>query len=150
MKVLIDTSVVVAALIPGHVHSGIAAPFLKAAQAGRFDLVFSAHSLAETYAVLTRYPIRPPISPAVAWNLVENNVVNYAQLVTLSPGDYRDVVEQQSQQDLPGGLIYDAVIAKAAELANVDYVATFNVGHFQRVWPARAGQIQAPDTIPIT
>lgn len=149
MRVLIDTSVVVAASIPGHPHNGTAAPFVKAAQSGKFEFVFSAHSLAEVFAVLTRYPIRPRVSPQAAWNLIEADVLRYAQVVALSADDYRDVIESQARQNLPGGLVYDAVIAKAAELANVDYLATYNVAHFHRVWPGKAGQILSPDLIPI-
>ena len=149
MRVLIDTSVLVAALIPGHPHNGTAAPFVKAAQSGNFEFVFSAHSLAEVFAVLTRYPITPRIAPRAAWNLIEADVLKYARVVALSADDYRDIVESQARQNLPGGLIYDAVIARAAELANVDYLATYNLAHFHRVWPSKAGQILRPDSIPI-
>lgn len=75
--------------------------------------------------------------------------MKYARVVALSADDYRDIVESQARQNLPGGLIYDAVIAKAAELAKVDYLATYNVAHFHRVWPGKPGQILLPDLIPI-
>lgn len=149
MRVLIDTSVVIAALVRGHVHGAIAVPFLNAAHGRRFEFVFSGHSLAEVFAVLSSYPIRPPIAPAVAQNLIEANVLKYAHIVTLSVADYREVIENQARQNLPGGLVYDAVIAKAAELGGADYLATFNLAHFRRVWPSRAGQVLTPDLIPI-
>jgi hypothetical protein len=36
-------------------------------------------------------------------------------------------------------VIYDAIIAKIADTAQVDRLITVNVAHFQRVWPAGGG-----------
>jgi len=47
--------------------------------------------------------------------------------------------------ELPGSVsVYDAVIAKAAELANVDRLITINEAHFLHVWPAGTGRIASP------
>lgn len=55
MKVLLDTSVVVAALLPGYASHAIAATWLSRANARAFEFLCSGHSLAEVYAVRT-YP----------------------------------------------------------------------------------------------
>jgi hypothetical protein len=44
-------------------------------------------------------------------------------------------------------VVYDAIIAKAAETAGVDYLLTLNVTHFQRVWQAGAARVVSPQTL---
>jgi len=57
MKVLADTSVLVAAHLPAHTAFPVASSWLNRAKLGAFELVVSAHTLAETYSVLTRLPL---------------------------------------------------------------------------------------------
>ena len=54
MRALLDTSTLIAAMLPDHVHHAHALPWLAQAKAGAFEFVCSGHSLAEIYAVLTR------------------------------------------------------------------------------------------------
>jgi predicted nucleic acid-binding protein len=63
MKALLDTSTLIAAMLPDHVHHAHALAWLSRAKSGAFEFVGSAHSLAEIYAVLTRLPRTPPIGP---------------------------------------------------------------------------------------
>lgn len=64
MKVLFDTSVLVAALIVSHPKHSVCFPRLKAAESKQIKGVLSTHSLAETYSVMTRLPIQPHIPPS--------------------------------------------------------------------------------------
>ena len=66
MKVLLDSSTLIAAMLPDHVHHGAAQPWLSQAKLATFEFVVSGHSLAEIYAVFTRLPRNPPISPGDA------------------------------------------------------------------------------------
>jgi len=45
---------------------------------------------------------------------------------------------------LSGGIIYDALIAKAAQKHSVDRVLTFNTEDFKRVWPEGENYIAIP------
>jgi hypothetical protein len=117
------------------------------AKQGTYQFLTSAHSLAETYSVLTRLPVKPRITPAAAWQFIEQNVVSCATLVALSGDDYRVVIEHVSRLGLAGGVVHDAVIAKASELAAADYLMTFNVAHFRTVWPSAASRIHSPATM---
>jgi predicted nucleic acid-binding protein len=146
MKVLLDTSVLIAAMIPDHSSHESSHHWLSRAKHRAFTFVVSGHSLAKTFAVLTRLPADPPITPQVAWNLIEENIVSYAEIQTLITDDYLNVVEDLVRYDLSGGIIYDAIIAKAAQLAKVDRLLTLNVDHFRRVWPEEAGRIVSPET----
>ena len=143
MKVLLDTSVLVSAMLSDHVQHAHSQPWLVQANAGAFDAVVSGHSLAELYAVLTRLPRTPRITPVEALQLIQANVASRT-VVTLSAHDYVKLIEELAQHGVAGGAVYDAVIAKAAELADVDLLLTLNVGHFQRVWPSGASRVVSP------
>ncbi|MCI0420052.1 MAG: PIN domain-containing protein [Acidobacteria bacterium] len=144
MRVLFDTSVIVAGLLSGHGRHADAHPWLSRANARSIEMLVSGHSLAEVYAVLTRLPAQPRITAEMAWQLVLENIIKCAELVTLSGADYRALVEDLSLQGMAGGVVYDAVIARAASLAQADYLLTFNVHHFQRLWPEGAGRVVHP------
>ncbi len=149
MKILLDTSVVVAALLPGHQSHQTAVPWLSRAKSGAFEFIFSAHSLAELYAVLTRIPISPSISPQVAGKLIQENIVPAAALVAIHADDYLALLKGLIEKGLTGGAVYDAVIAAAARRAEVDMLVTLNVGHFQRVWPEGSARIVSPTAVPV-
>lgn len=81
---------------------------------------------------MTRLPRSPRITPAEALQLIQENVAS-PTVVTLSAQDYGRLIEELAQLGVTGGAVYDAVIAKAAELSGVDLLLTLNVNHFQRV-----------------
>lgn len=80
MRALLDTSTLIAAMLPDHVHHTYAFPWLARAKAGAFEFVCSGHSLAELYAVLTRLKRTPPIRPDEAWDLIRENVTAHARV----------------------------------------------------------------------
>lgn len=147
MRVLLDTSVMIAALLPGHPSHVVAAKWLSRAKAGAFEFLFSAHSLAKLYAVLTRIPVSPPISPEAAGRLIQEDIVSAAKILALSADEYVAMVDGLIDKSVTGGAVYDAVIAKVAEGAKADLLVTFNVGHFQRVWPEQAARIVSPTAV---
>ena len=146
MKVLLDTSVILSAILSDHIHHHQSQPWLARAKAGAFDAVVSAHSLAELYAVLTRLPRTPRITPAEALQLIQENVAPHT-LVALSASDYVNLIEDLANAGVSGGAVYDGVIAQAAQLAKVDLLLTLNVPHFQRVWAAGANKVDSPAAI---
>ncbi len=146
MRVLLDSSTLIAAMLPDHPHHAQAHRWLAQAKAEAFDFIVSGHSIAELYAVLTRLPRKPRIGPAAALRLIQENVTSHATVATLSGDDYISLVESLSQAGISGGAVYDAVIAKAAESARVDHLITLNASHFARVWPAGADRIRSPET----
>lgn len=144
MKILFDTSILVAAIVEPHPLHASAFRWLKRARAKEFDLLIAGHTLAEPYAVLTTLPIRPKITPAIAGHLIHNDVETLAKTVSLSPSEYSSVVKRMVDLGLSGGVIYDAVIVKAANKSGADHVLTFNVDDFTRVWPEGADRLIAP------
>lgn len=141
---LFDTSVLVAALLGSHPSHAQAISWLKRAKSGEFELLVSTHTLAELYSVLSSLPVKPRIDPATAWRLIQENVEATAQLVSLTPEDYSHTIQRVADMGISGGVIYDAIIARAAEKADADQLLTLNRSHFERVWPAGRSRISAP------
>lgn len=144
MKTLFDTSIIVAALIESHPAHERAFPWFKQARAKEFDLVVASHTLAELYAVLSSLPIKPRISPAVAWRLIYENIGTMAKIVSLSPAEYSSTIKRMSELGLAGGIIYDALIAKVAQESKVERLLTLNIEHFRLVWPDGGKILSSP------
>lgn len=144
MKVFLDTSVLVAALVHRHPNHQQAFPILDAVVARELEAYLSTHSLAEAYAVLTRLPLRPSIHPSEARLLLERNVLEQSHLVELDGEDYRTVLASAADNGWRGGVVYDALLLQAATKVNIDRIYTFNVSDFQRLAPQLSEKICSP------
>jgi predicted nucleic acid-binding protein len=143
VKVLFDTSVLVAALIVSHPQHTICFPRLKAAESKQVEGFISTHTLAETYSVITRLPVQPRIAPAQAQSLV-TDISQQLNSVTLISDDYLAAIAKMAALNLPGGGIFDALIAQAALKANVEILLTLNPNHFTRLGEAIGNLVQVP------
>ncbi len=144
MKILFDTSVLVAALVEPHPQHSRALSWLKKAKEQEFELAVSSHTLTELYAVLSTLPVSPRITPGLAWRLIHESIVPLASVVSLSSSDYLGTIKRMSDHGLSGGSVYDALIAKAAQKSEADRILTLNVTDFKRVWPEGTTRIAAP------
>lgn len=144
MKVLLDTSILVAALVRAHPRHPEARRWLARALTGELELVLAGHTLAELHATLTTLPVRPRISPETAGRLRDDSLPGTTEIVALSADDYRAVVRRGAELGLAGGVIYDALIARAADNAGVDRLVTLNEPHFRRAWPEGESRITGP------
>jgi predicted nucleic acid-binding protein len=145
VRVFFDTSVLVAAMAATHPAHARALPRLQLVKVGAdTGVVVAAHSLAELYAILTRLPLQPRISPTVAQQLIEQNVLAACEVVALSEAEYAALVAHLAATGIAGGATYDALILHTAAKAGVDRVLTLNVKDFRRVYPTLAGQIVEP------
>jgi len=144
MKVFFDTSVLVAAIVEAHPMHPHAFPWLVRAKSKEFDMAVAAHTLAEVYAVLTTLPLIPRITPGAARRLIHDNIETTAKIISLSWQDYVSVIKNLSDSELPGGIIYEGLIIKAAQKADVKKILTFNVNDFKRVWPEGESRFVVP------
>lgn len=144
MRILLDTSVLVAAMVEAHPAHDRALLWMSRVARGSDVGLVAAHSLAEVYAVLTTLPVNPPISPANAMQLIQHNLINTFEIIVLSAQDYSNLLESLSSLGIIGGATYDALILRAAENANVDQVVTLNEKDFRRVNPKLADRIVSP------
>ncbi len=140
MNVLFDTSVVVAAVLPQHPSHYPCFIHLQAAKLAQLTGYLSTHSL---YSVLTRMPSQPRISPQDAKRLIENNL-KYLEAVVLDRADYQAAITQMTALNLPGGGIFDALIAQAALKVSAERLLTLNPKHFTRLGTELAQIVYVP------
>lgn len=144
MKILLDTSVLVAAMVEAHPAHERGKAWFNRVTSGTDKGVVAARSLAELYSILTTLPVTPPISASDAKQLIQKNVAEKLESVSLSSEDYLQVVDQLAELGIVGGATYDALILRAAENAKVDRVVTLNEKDFRRVNPKLADKVVAP------
>jgi predicted nucleic acid-binding protein len=135
MKVFLDASVLVAAVIQKHAAHERAFAVLERVQEGRDEGFVSAHGLAEFYATLTKLP--PPFrhSPEQALLSLEENVLKHFKISSLTGSDYSALIHEAALAGIQGGTIYDAVLLKSASKAAVDQVCTLHLKHFEALPP---------------
>ena len=123
---LLDTSAVVAALMPAHSQHAWARPHF-----GMKGASVCAHTLAELYAVLTASP-QFRVFPVVAARTVEA-LATRLKVVPLEPDLYLRSTRRLAKLGLSGGTIYDALIAEAALQSEAGQLVTLNARHFVRL-----------------
>lgn len=144
MKALLDTSVLVAAIIEAHPEHARCFRWLQSAVNGDFEFVICQHTVAELYAVLTSLPLSPRIGADTARRMLRDNVLSHATLIELDGRDYEAVVGEMAELGVGGGAVYDGLIAHAAKKIRADRLLTLNVKHFRRVLPNAPPMIQLP------
>lgn len=132
MDILVDTSVLVAGTIKAHPKYTKANAWLIKAVKNKINMVVCSHSIAEYYSVVTRLPLSPRITPALALHMIENNIEANVKLVHLTSKDVLEAVTDLANNGLPGGIVYDRLIFQAARKAKVKHILTFNTKDFQR------------------
>jgi predicted nucleic acid-binding protein len=142
--VLLDTSVLVAAMIESHPHHVRALPWLQRIKAQTDSGVVAAHSVVEVYATLTRLPLQPRISPRLAQQLIKQNILDICEIVTLAQDEYQTLIVHLAATSIQGGATYDALILHTAAHAAIDQIVTFNLTDFRRVYPSLAPKVVEP------
>lgn len=141
MRVFLDTSVLVAAFYGDHpAHEACLDVFRRCSRASACCAV---HSLAELYAVMTRLPVRPAITPEHCL-LFLSEIQERLAGIGLTEKEYYRVIEQAAEHSLTGGAIYDRLILECAQKCSADVVYTLNKKHFAALAPALAARIKAP------
>jgi predicted nucleic acid-binding protein len=123
-----DSSVLVPALLPDHEHH--ARSFAAFAAASPKTAGCAAHSLAEVYATLTRYPGKQRLSAEYAALLVQE-IEHRVTLVWLDGDHYRAAIRNIAKMGIVGGAVYDGLVAACALKAGADRLYTWNMRHFQ-------------------
>lgn len=126
MKVLVDTSVLVASVWEGHPRHELARRFLVA----NHKLGISQHSVAELYAALTSLPTQPRLAPEDV-SLVIEDLLRDLEVVPLDPADYSECLRYAVSKSITGGSFYDLLHCRAAKTWGAVAVATFNPKHFE-------------------
>jgi predicted nucleic acid-binding protein len=144
VKIFLDTNVLVAACIEEHEHHARALPLVQSVHQRRLEGVVSAHSLLECYAILTRLPRSPRITPIQAAKLVEENIVRHFGVVALTAKEYGELASKLGQENIVGGRAYDALHVECASKSAAERIYTFNVQHFTALAGNLSARIAAP------
>jgi predicted nucleic acid-binding protein len=105
MVQLLDTSVLVAGLSASHTGHDVAQSRLASIARGDNSMAVSTHALAELYATLTALPTRPRVTPRQARHLIEENVLQRAQVVALDVADYAQTLRRMADLGLTSGAV---------------------------------------------
>lgn len=147
MRLAFDTSVLVAALVEPHRFHARAVRWVEEATSGRVAARCAWHALAETWSVLTRIPLEPAISPALAEVAVER-LLTWLEPVEIRGNLYRAAVHRCAERGLRSGAVFDALHLVCAESQEVVGFVTFNPGDFDRLRTPRTPPIIVPPDPP--
>jgi predicted nucleic acid-binding protein len=133
LKILLDTSLLIAAFVESHPKHKEAFKVLTNAKKKEFEFFISAHTILEVYSVLTSAPFKPPITTEIAEKLIENNIRSIAKIISLTDKDYFNIVKKMSDNNFKGGIVYDGIIVECALNEGVDEIVTLNSKDFLRL-----------------
>jgi predicted nucleic acid-binding protein len=105
--IAVDTSVAVAYVVRSHTHHA-----LVRRQLNGFRLHLTAHSLAETYSVLTRLPGDARLTAEDASTVIE---ANFPEVVMMTSETARRLHVVLAAHGISGGAVYDALVALAVK-----------------------------------
>jgi len=144
LKVFFDTSVIVAAFVSAHPKHGDCLPWLQKVKKSEITGIISAHSLLETYSVLTTLPLSPRINPSLAVNLIKENIISCFKIAEHKSGEYLKLLDDLALNELFGGASYDGLLLYAARKEKVDKILTLNLNDFIRAAPQLVRIISPP------
>jgi predicted nucleic acid-binding protein len=122
MNVFLDTTVLVAASAQHHPHYSRAFPVLQRVAAGHDRGFISTHSIAETFAALTRLPVEPRVQPTEAAQIITDNLLPHFECVPVDQKDYLDAMSTMTKGGWTGAKIYDALLLRCAAKCGVDRI----------------------------
>ena len=141
MKAFLDTSVLIAASDVADPHHTPSFSLLSIAQ--RETTACGVHTLAETYAVLSRLPGGKKKRPEYASFLIEQ-ILARVTVYSLSPEEYANAIRDAASKSLAGGMIFDALLLACARKSHAERIYTWNEKHFRMVAPDLADRITNP------
>ena len=122
-----------AASVADHPHHSRAWPALQRVAMGKDQGFVGAHSIAETYAALTRVPVVPRIHPSEAARIVRDNVLRICSVVPADAAQYLEALATVQEKGLAGAKIYDALLLACAARSGAERVYTFNLSDFREL-----------------
>ena len=142
-KICFDTSSLLTLFVHEHPnHASCANFYLDHIESAEFYV--AAHSIAELYRHLTSGRAYFSFPPAEAHELLSTIIPESFNPISLDHDDYMAVVERMRELSLHGAIIYDGLIAKAAEKAGCSKLVTYNIRDFHRVWPLTTADLVEP------
>jgi len=136
-----DTNVLVAASVSEHPHHPASIARLAQYEAG--GGACAAHTLAEVYSNLTRFPKGYSVAPPDALRILEH-IHDTFLIVALTPRETLSTIEVCAELGLRGAIVYDALLIACARKIKARHIYTHNLKHFRAVAPDLAAIIVEP------
>ena len=127
MRVLCDSSVLIAALLPSEDHHAASAAVLNGANA----MVVHVHALNETFATLTGGSLGFRVDADLTARLIREQIVARAAMVVLDAEEVTDALDKARAYGVRGGAVYDYMHLVAARKGQADVLFTLNLSDFQ-------------------
>jgi len=134
-QLALDTSCLIALLSSWHEFHLRTLTVLEPRRKRGERFILSAHTLLETFSVLTRLPAPVRIAPLEAFERLQENFGRDV-VAGLEPKNAWLSIEQLAQRGLGGGRVYDATIANSVLRAGAAVLFTWNVRDFLAVAPS--------------
>jgi predicted nucleic acid-binding protein len=126
MNALIDTSVLVAAMVEAEAHHAACRVLVVAGDCGMY-----AHGLAEVFSTSTGGTMGFRLYPAMVAGLLEDHFAPKLTLITLSPGETLRAMRETEARGVRGGAVFDYLHLVAARKAKAARLYTLNVSTFR-------------------
>lgn len=143
MRLLLDTSVLVAGLLIAHPRHAASRGWLGGDTARADQRVVCAHALAETWSVLTRMPVLPRVTPAAAETMLRR-LASRLEVVAVTDELELAAIRRCAERGLSGGAVHDALHLVTAEASRADAVVTWNERDFERLSEPTSPRIVVP------
>ena len=140
MRVLCDSSVLIAALLPSEDHHAASAVVLNGAD----TLVVHVHALNETFATLTGGSLGFRVDADLAARLIREQIVARAATVVLNADEVTDALDKARAHGVRGGAVYDYMHLVAARKGQADVLYTLNLTDFQYLHREGDPEIRCP------
>lgn len=139
MSALLDSSVLIAALIRDEAHHHRCLELLLE----REHFIY-AHALLETFATLTGGRLGNRVDADFASRLLRETIAPQVQIVEMTVGDILDATAQARKHGVRGGGIYDYLHLVAARKAKAETLYTLNVSDFEAIWREGDPEVKCP------
>jgi predicted nucleic acid-binding protein len=139
MRTLLDSSVLVAGLVPaeaGHDDS------LR--QMSEAERVVFVHALNEVFATLTGGGLGFRVDASLAAKLIHERIVQRMEVVVLDEAETSTALAAARSHGVRGGAVYDYMHLIAARKAGVEAIVTLNVSDFQHLVRTGDPRIELP------
>lgn len=140
MRVLCDSSVLIAALLPGEDHHAACAAVLTGADA----VVVHVHALNETFATLTGGSLGFRVDADLAARLIREQIIARATMIVLDAEEVTAALGKARAHGVRGGAVYDYMHLVAARKGKTNVLYTLNLADFQHLHREGDPEIRRP------
>lgn len=140
MRLLCDSSVLIAALLPSEDHHAASAAVLIGAD----TIVVHVHALNETFATLTGGSLGFRVDVDLAARLIREQIIARATMIVLDAEEVTTELGKARAHGVRGGAVYDYMHLVAARKGKADVLYTLNLADFQHLHREGDPEIRRP------